>query len=90
MSAHTPGPWTVVAIDWAETGNARFEIKGIRRTGMADARLIAAAPDLHAALQALVAELDGPGKPDSSDSYAPEHFVTAAKAAIAKATEATF
>ena len=33
------------------------------------------------ALQALVAELDGPGKPDSSDSYAPEHFVTAAKAA---------
>ena len=91
MSAqHTPGPRTVVAIDWGETGNARLELKGIRRTGMADARLIAAAPDLLAALQALVAELDGPGKPDSSDSYAPEHFVTAAKAAIAKATEATF
>ena len=55
MSAqHTPGPWTVVAIDWAETGNARFEIKGIRRTGMADARLIAAAPDLLEALQRAV------------------------------------
>lgn len=50
MSTHTPGPWTVVAIDWADTGNARFEIKGIRRTGMADARLIAAAPELLAAL----------------------------------------
>ena len=91
MSAqHTPGPSTVVAIDWGETGNARLELKEIRRTGMADARLIAAAPDLLAALQALVAELDGPGKPYSSDGYAPEHFVTAAKAAIAKATEATF
>ena len=54
MSAHTPGPWTVVAIDWAETGNARFEIKGIRRTGMADARLIAAAPQLLEALKEAV------------------------------------
>ena len=46
----------------------------------------AAAPDLLAALQALVAELDGPGKPYSSDSYAPPHFIETAKAAIVKAT----
>ena len=92
MSAHTPGPWTVVAIDWGETGNARLELKEIQRTGMADARLIAAAPDLLAALQALVAELDGPGKPYSSDSYAPPQFIETARAAIAKATNrrATF
>jgi len=57
-----------------------------RQQAEANARLMAAAPDLLAALQALVAELDGSGKPDSSDSYAPEHFVTADKAAIAKAT----
>ena len=55
-----------------------------------NARLMAAAPDLLAALQALVAELDGPGKPYSTDSYAPPHFIETAKAAIAKATGAPF
>ena len=53
---------------------------------VANARLTAAAPDLLAALQALVAELDGPGKPYSSDSYAPPHLIESAKAAIVKAT----
>ena len=77
MSAqHTPGPWTVVAIDWAETGNARFEIKGIRRTGMADARLIAAAPDLLEALQSVLNScLDSQGLADAYKQ---------ARAAIAK------
>ena len=76
MSAqhHTPGPWTVVAIDWAETGNARFEIKGIRRTGMADARLISAAPELLDACKAARALT-----PDGT------HTASVLDAAIAKA-----
>ena len=69
---------------WREDGEVDICHVGNGPRSLANARLIAAAPDLLAALQALVAELDGPGKPDSSDSYAPEHFVTAAKAAIAK------
>lgn len=78
MSAqHTP--WTVVAIDWAETGNARFEIKGIRRTGMADARLIAAAPELLEALKEIIAAADGDGWNQLDASFA------TARAAIAKA-----
>jgi len=87
MSAqHTPGPLTVVAIDWAEeTGSARFEIKGIRRTGMADARLIAAAPELLAALQAVLAEIEGPNRPYSTDSWLPSHLADQVRAAIAKA-----
>ena len=52
MTKHTPGPWRVVAVDWSGDGNARFEIKGITRTGLADARLIAAAPELLAVLKA--------------------------------------
>ena len=85
MSAkHTPGPWTVVAIDWAETGNARFEIKGIRRTGMADASLIAAAPEMLAALQAVLAEIDGPDRPHSTDSWLPSHLVDQVRLAMVK------
>ena len=48
---HTPGPWKVISIDWTPSGNARFEIEGIHRTGIADARLIAAAPELLAVLE---------------------------------------
>lgn len=51
---HTPGPWKVVAVDWSPEGNARFEIEGVHRTGIADARLIEAAPDLLAALQVVL------------------------------------
>ena len=48
---HTPGPWKVISVDWTPSGNARFEIEGIHRTGIADARLIAAAPELLAVLE---------------------------------------
>ena len=89
MSKHTPGPWGLDGnlIEGPDGERVACITAYSRRTPKqkANARLIAASPDLLAALQALVAELDGSGKPYSSDSYAPEHFVTAAKAAIAKA-----
>jgi len=100
MSAqHTPGPWftdpndaTKVLKQFRSPKVRNETIAATNRTWMtesekiANARLIVAAPDLLAALQAIVAELDGPGKPYSSDSYAPLHFIETAKAAIAKAT----
>lgn len=43
---HTPGPWGVERGDWSEEGNVRFELTGIKVLKAADARLIAAAPDL--------------------------------------------
>jgi hypothetical protein len=54
----TKGPWKVVALDWSEEGNARFEIEGITRTGKADVNLIAAAPELYEALKEVVAISD--------------------------------
>lgn len=85
---HTPGPWQI----WAEiTAISRNPCTGhtISRgddvficdavgTSAADARLIAAAPDLLAALQALLPYVAG------SDSFAAEEAL--ARAAIAKAT----
>ena len=52
----------------------------------ANARLIAAAPEMLEALQAIADEADGTGKPYSCDSYLPRHFIEKARAAIAKAT----
>ena len=51
---HTQGPWTVCRGDWSEDGNARYELEGIRTIGAADAYLIAAAPDLYAALEEII------------------------------------
>ena len=94
MSAHTHGTWTVrkdeggslSIVATAGTVERAWVVPGTPEATTGNARLTAAAPDLLAALQALVAELDGPGKPYSSDSYAPPHFIETAKAAIAKAT----
>jgi hypothetical protein len=47
--------------------------------------LIAAAPALLAALQAIVAEVAGAEQSYSADSYLPEKFIEAARNAIAKA-----
>lgn len=55
--------------------------------GLANARLIAAAPDLLGALRAIVAECSPGSMTYSADSYLPEHLLDAASAAIA-ATEA--
>lgn len=47
---------------------------------------INAAQDLLAALQAIIEEADGPGKPYSGDSYLPPHMIEMDRKAIANAT----
>jgi hypothetical protein len=53
----------------------------------ADPDLVCAARELVAVLEAIVNEVDGPAdcKPYSADSYLPPHFVTMARAAVARA-----
>lgn len=87
-TTHTPGPWRVVAVDWSPEGNARFEIEGVHRTGIADARLIGAAPELLAALEGMEkwASSIYDGYPPSTASIAAAPYREAARAAIAKAT----
>jgi len=101
MSTHTPGPWTIhsEAANAASGSPINSEIRGghhvVVRLGTmhadstkANARLIAAAPDLLAALQAIVNKahpradyLNG----DATHYIGPKELVDAARAAIAKA-----
>lgn len=62
---HTPGPWTVCRGDWSEDGNARYELEGIAFLKAADAYLIAAAPELLAALKTAAVVI---GHPEDSFS----------------------
>lgn len=85
MSAakYTPGPWAYVDHDYGHDsvygGVSRLvcHVFGDDAQAVEDARLIAAAPELLAALQNAVDEVDG---------TFPFHFLEAARAAIAKAT----
>ena len=52
---HTPGPWSVVRASCDDNGDVRYVLDGIKEAKAADARLIAAAPDLLEALKATVA-----------------------------------
>lgn len=61
ITAHTPGPWTVTGHSWSHSIVANSEqIARLNHTGTpaniaeANARLIAAAPDLLAALKAMI------------------------------------
>ena len=91
MSKHTPGPWTqapysptdVIAGDKLMVAMAREGLNGIERDqAVANAALIAAAPELLAALQTMV---------KAFAVYAPKvdgaefNCVSSARAAIAKA-----
>lgn len=90
MSAHTPGPW-VVAHELRPTDEMVADLENGTyvvvegRTGlgnfMADARLIAAAPDLLAALQAIVDQEQHDGQPETHM----HDMADIARAAIAKA-----
>ena len=93
MSNHTPGPWIQAKHSPADVivgGNtmiatARDGLNGIdREQAVANARLIAAAPELLTALQAL---LDGAVRHEVRDGYE-AHYpeIAAARAVIAKAT----
>ena len=90
MPNWTSGPWAVCDVSAMPVEiRARKAIVARIASGSrdrdADARLIAAAPDLYAALQAIFDEV-APGKrPQSADSWLPEPFVEAARAALAKA-----
>ena len=88
MTKHTPGPWAIretathIAVIGANNEALFHEYKG--NTGVKeDARLIAAAPDLLNALQAIVKSLA-----DQDDEGMIEHAqqMIDARAAIAKAT----
>ena len=73
------GCWFVTQQDSGEPA------KLVATTGSeTDARLIGAAPDMLDALRTIVAEVRGPLKPFSTDSYLPARFVELAIAAIEK------
>jgi hypothetical protein len=77
---HTPGPWKYVHDAWiiADVGSVVLTSQGMEK---ADARLIAAAPELLEALQALLAWAETkPTRPDE------DRLQAAAALAIAKAT----
>lgn len=90
--SHTPGPWVVgerkgchTPIDsdsWFGLAKVVTRMGGSRKdepTGVANARLIAAAPELLEALEALVACITETRGPNANDA------VTAARTVIAKA-----
>lgn len=91
---HTPGPWRIGHQDHTQTkifGAHRTEASHIASTPFgtiedaSNARLIAAAPELLAALEAVIAESRRVIHPDSADNRLYSIDVIA-RAAIAKAT----
>ena len=84
---HTPGPWYIDFIKAHANGNRRIMAEQCTPVAVvpehlaADARLIAAAPDLLEALKSVIAWLDAPDESAFSDSQ-----LALARAAIAKAT----
>ena len=91
MTKYTPGPWTADSLNcvWrggpdingvlvANCNNSKMPTAAHPEQATANARLIAAAPDLLAALQELVAEEDG-------DFHNSTEGFNMARAAIAKA-----
>ena len=94
---HTPGPWQwtqhfdpTISIYKDGFGTLARLYDSAAGTGKANARLIAAAPDLLEALKTLVPMLDEWHKehPDCVGDKEP-HAIKAARAAIAKATGKT-
>lgn len=88
MSAHTPGPWSADAEGceiFSPSANGRVAMVGERsdiEVERANARLIAAAPDLLTSLEKMLEVYW------QDDGETPPQFILAARAAIAKATGA--
>ncbi len=92
MSAHTPGPWKAVDVRGTVrlvtgTGNALIELKPASAEGGAsydaNARLIAAAPEMLEALRGLLANAPKPKRIKDDFSYT--LYLEAARTAILKA-----
>jgi len=89
---HTPGPWAQaihspadIVVGDTQIASARYGLNGISRDqAIANARLIAAAPELLAALEAMLAKHDERACDGLSDLWAAE--ARAARAAIARVT----
>lgn len=85
---HTPAPWS---IEWHDGYAYIMSANGadVVQCNTQDARLIAAAPDLLAALQALLHHVPVPRVPMGNDFGNPfplPDYITQARAAIARAT----
>jgi hypothetical protein len=96
MSAHTPGGWIAVGRRVEHTSDKRPDVCSCApedfgqdgrsdKEACANARLIAAAPDMLAALEKLVQQVES-GYFDHVATDHPNSAVIAARAAIAKAT----
>lgn len=97
MSEHTPGPWVVGNVGEVVAGGTTLaDVYGDDEQADVDARLIAAAPDLLAALEDMINHCQGcngrgrcygrvPGSPGSYASNQPCQDCGDARAAIAKA-----
>lgn len=84
--SHTPGPWKTGYAFWDETGDVAYVLEGVKEANAADCRLIGAAPDLLAALEAakrVIFSWHGPDAWETYDAQAPE--MAPINAAIAKA-----
>lgn len=89
MSAHTPGPWECIEHkpyrSYTVQNTGRQRVATVEHAE-ADARLIAASPDLLAALRAAadILETAGSGEPPLRQTCV--RYAAAARAAITKAT----
>lgn len=81
---HSSGPWKVAMGNFAENGDARYILDGIKTIGSKDAKLIAAAHDLLDALK--LAQLHINGGPGIQSGVAWWAMYDQIKEAIAKAT----
>jgi hypothetical protein len=93
-STHTRGPWKCVECEFGDyqTGKVAFVVSSTVEPMVAsvmNTRLIAAAPELHAALWAIVDACDDPRGSESGESLACAmvRLLPAARAALAAATE---
>lgn len=92
MSAqHTPRPWATYFLNkWPDDIVVRSMFPDgtepqVAVTNADNARLIAAAPEMLAALQAVLAEIEGPDRPHSTDSWLPSHLAHQVRVAVANA-----
>jgi hypothetical protein len=91
MSAHTPGPWRATGrrvVKWSDGGvgigiaDCSFAIPEVTDECLANARLIAAAPDLLDALRTLLPQISD--RPEAASAF-PDEDLAPGLAAIAKA-----